>query len=117
MKATQKRQAFLAGYALGAVELRRLAEEHARWRGLSQALSGGEELRAMERELGRRLGCRKRSQQAVERAVAKVQEEDLRGLLRARYLQGYSWEAVAEACGKSLTWVKMKHEKALGRTK
>lgn len=115
-------------------EARRLSEELARWRSIAErvtppppgarvTMAGGagggrietavEHIDTLRESLAARLAALAAQRACIERAIDAVPEARLRLLLQYRYLDGLTWEAIAEKMGLSSQWVHVLHRRAL----
>lgn len=125
-----ERKAWLSRYRLSELEVRRLSEEIARWESQAAALTarygtsgggGGDDhlQRAVEKmlelrdQLAGQLEERIALRREIEEAIAGVEDERLRELLRLRYLEGWTWEKIAMQMKYSYRQVTRLHERAL----
>jgi len=122
----EEKKAWLGRYRLAGLEVQRLTEEIARWETQATTLTaryggspgGGTEdplQRSVEKilelrdELARQLQRQLTLRQEIEEAIAGVEDERLRELLRLRYLHGWTWERVAERLKCSQQWAHRLH--------
>lgn len=128
---SEEKKAWLNRYHLAGLAIRRLTGEIARWEAQAAALtarygetssSAGEDplQRAVEKmlelrdELAQELQRQMVLRREIEEAIRGVEDERLRELLRLRYLEGMTWEGVAERMGYSCRQVTRLHGQALG---
>lgn len=126
----EEKKAWLSRYRLAGLEVRRLQGELARWEAQSTALTarygvapgrGGddplqravEEILALQAELGEQLRKQVAIRREIEGSILRVEDERLRELLWLRYLEGLTWEKVAERMRCSYQWVHSLHKDAL----
>ncbi len=116
-----EKKTWLNRYCLAGLAVQRLTEEIARWEAQAVALtarygeasgSSGEDSlqRAVEKmlELRDELAADFRRQltirREIEEAIRALEDERLRELLRLRYLEGLTWDKVAERMECSQQW-------------
>ena len=121
-----EKKTWLNRYCLAGLAVQRLTEEIARWEAQAVALtarygeasgSSGEDSlqRAVEKmlELRDELAAELRRQltirREIEEAIRALEDERLRELLRLRYLEGLTWERVAERMECSQQWIHKLH--------
>lgn len=130
----EEKKTWLNRYRLAGLAVQRLTEEIARWEAQAVALtarygeasgSGGEDSlqRAVEKmlelrdelaeELRRQLAIRRE----IEEAIRVVEDERLQELLRLRYIEGLTWERVAERMGYSYMQINRLHKKGVSELK
>lgn len=129
-----EKKTWLNRYCLAGLAVQRLTEEIARWEAQAASLtarygeasgSSGEDSlqRAVEKmlelrdelaeELRRQLAIRRE----IEEAIRALEDERLRELLRLRYLEGLTWERVAENMDYSYVQTNRLHKKAVSELK
>ena len=127
----QEKKEFLQQYRAAEREEERLGREIGRWRSRAEQLpaghgpapAGGGDSRSLERamehvdELTRELTRRRDELTALRRqtgaAIDALPDPRLRELLRLRYIEGLTWERIAEKMGLSRQWVWKLHGNAL----
>lgn len=127
----QEKKEFLQRYRAAEREEERLGREIGRWfsraeqmtAGYGPAPVGGGDSRSLERamehidELTRELTRRRDELTALRRqtgaAIDALPDPRLRELLRLRYIEGLTWERIAEKMGLSRQWVWKLHGNAL----
>ena len=125
-----EKKTWLNRYCLAGLAVQRLTEEIARWEAQAVALtarygeasgSSGEDSlqRAVEKmlELRDELAAELRRQLTIRREIAEairaLEDERLRELLRLRYLEGLTWDKVAERMECSQQWIHRLHFHAI----
>lgn len=129
----QEKKAYLLQYRSSLLEERRLADELAQWRAraenstarYSAEAGGGGDGRSLEHAAEHILQVveeleRQRTELAQLRleigaAINTVSDARLRELLMLRYIDGRTWEQVAETMGLSYQWVCRLHSIAMGK--
>lgn len=105
----------------------RLLEEKRRWRdlalcrspGISPAPGGGptvkpvDKMLEVEGEIDREIDYLQEVRKEVKSAISGVEDDTMRTLLEHRYLDGLTWEQVAERMHYSREWVCRLHRKAI----
>ena len=105
----------------------RLLEEKRRWRdlalcrspGISPAPGGGptvkpeDKMLEVEEEINQEIDHLQEVRKEVKGAISGVEDDTLRTLLEYRYLDGLTWEQVAERIPCTERWVYKLHKKAL----
>lgn len=127
----QKKKKMLLKYQTAVREADRLEEEIQRWRSIAERTTGFMKLvpagsdagRSLEtaveqiNELAGQLGKRRQAavqlRQTVETAIDGVEDEQLRDLLRMRYIDDITWEQIAVTMDKSYRWACKLHGDAL----
>ncbi len=125
-----EKKTWLNRYRLAGLAVQRLTEEIARWEAQAASLtarygeasgSSGEDSlqRAVEKmlELRDELAAELRRQltirREIEEAIRVVEDERLQELLRPRYIEGLTWDKVAERIGYSYRQTMRVHGRAL----
>lgn len=129
----QEKKAYLLQYRSSLLEERRLADELAQWRARAEnstarygaEAGGGGDGRSLEHAAEHILQVvdeleRQRTELAQLRleigaAIASVSDARLRELLMLRYIDGRTWEQVAETMGYNARWVRRLHGHALAK--
>lgn len=126
----QEKKVYLKKYQEAERESSRLEEEIARWYSkaekttsvISQVPGGGgcdrlqgavEEIDGLAIRLGEQRIKSVQTRQDVDRAIQSVTGERLQRLLRYRYIDGMTWEAIAEKMECSERWIYKLHRWAL----
>ena len=128
---TEEKKAFLSRYRLAGREAQRREEELRRWESRAASVTQGwggepggsprgdalqqavEKMLELREELGRQLLRELSLRREVEEAVAGLEDPKLRQLLRLRYLDGLTWERLAERMALDCRWVQRLHARAL----
>lgn len=127
---SEEKKAWLNRYRLAGLTIRRLTGEITRWEAQAAALtarygepSGGSREDSLQRAVEKMLELRDELAQELQRqlvlrreieeAIRGVGDERLRGLLRLRYIEGLTWERVAERMECSQQWVHKLHYDAI----
>lgn len=128
----EEKKAWLGRYRLAGAAVRRLQGELARWETQAAVLTaryGGasgrgsddplqravEEMLALRDELAEELQRQVALRREIEGAVQQVEDERLRELLRLRYIEGLTWEKVAERFDCSYMQTNRLHKKAISK--
>lgn len=128
----EEKKAWLNRYRLAGAAVRRLQGEIARWEAQAAALtaryggaSGGggddplqravEEMLAQREELAEELRRQLAIRREIEGAIAQVEDERLRELLRLRYLEGWRWEKIASDWNRDIRWIFRLNSRALDK--
>ena len=116
-------------------QIDRLLEEQSRWREralkitpvLSQTPGGGESGSPIERpmdkvleideEINREIDELQTVRQEIRSALDQLEDENLKLLMEYRYIDGMTWEQVAEKMDYSRQWVTSLHRTALQKIK
>lgn len=128
----QEKKAYLLRYRDNEREIRRLQEEILRWESQSRKTTvsfggaggtGGngedrlqiavEKIVRLQNRLTQQVIERVRLREQIEDAIASVEDERLRLLLRYRYIEGWTWEHIAVELLLDYRWVLRLHGKAL----
>lgn len=127
----QEKKAKLNKYREAEAESSRLEQEITRWYSKAEKMttavklvpSGGAAGRSLENSieaidaLAGRLGDKRREtvrlRREIEDVIAAVPDGRLRMLLRYRYIDGMTWEKVADNMGLELRWTHVLHGRAL----
>ena len=123
----QEKKAYLLRYRDNEREIRRLQEEILRWESQSRKTTvsfggaGGEDrlqvavekIVRLQNRLTQQVIERVRLREQIEDAIASVEDERLRLLLRYRYIEGWTWEHIAVELDNSYQWVCHLHGMAL----
>ncbi len=127
----REKKHYLKKYMTAEKEIEDLMRERERWRErglsvtrrLSDMPRGGStaditgeaasSIAAIDREISRRILELSKARDDVERRIAAVGDDTLRRLLRLRYIEGCTWEEVAERMHYSYQWVCALHGRAL----
>lgn len=131
----QEKKAYLGRYRDNEREIRRTEEEILRWESLSRkttttmgAAGGGsngedklqaavEKIVRWQNRLTLQLAERVRLREEIEAAIGTVEDERLRLLLRYRYIDGWTWERIAEGLSLGYRWILRLHNLALTELK
>ncbi|MCD8087118.1 MAG: hypothetical protein LUE22_00820 [Oscillospiraceae bacterium] len=124
-------KAYLQRYREAGRQAARLEQEIARWKAQSQRLTasygtappGGGNGRSIEaavthvdeltRELSAQVEALLALRREVETAISAVEDARHRELLRCRYIDGQTWEQIAEAMAYDIRWIYKLHRSAL----
>lgn len=129
----EEKKAVLMRYRESERRIARMLEEKRRWAEKAAAISpvysdmprppkGGRSDRIqdavcsiadLERDIAREIGAQVRLRRRVERAVNRLEDDRLRDVVRYRYVDGYTWERIAEVMCYSPMQVCRLHAKAL----
>ncbi len=122
---------YLSRYRRMSKRIDRLLEEQSRWRErtlkitptLSQAPGGGESGSPIERpmdkvleideEINREIDELQTVRQEIRAALNQLEDENLKLLMEYRYIDGLTWEQIAEKMDYSRQWVTSLHGTAL----
>ena len=104
------KQRFLSLYLDNQREIERLDREIDLWRGRSVP-----EAYALVKLLRGRLKDAARLRFAIEQSIAGVKDQRLRLLLEYRYIDGMTWERIAELFNFDTRWLLRLHKKALAQ--
>lgn len=132
----QEKKAYLLRYRDNEREIRRLQEEILRWESQSRkttvsfggaGVTGGngedrlqvavEKIVRLQKCLAQQVIERIRLSEQIEDAIASVEDERLRLLLRYRYIEGWTWEHIAVELNYSWRQVVRIHGQALSEVK
>ena len=69
--------------------------------------------RKLKRMLAEEDACARRLQEVVEAIIDRVRSEECREVLRYRYLNGWSWQVIAERTHYSKDWLWRLHARGL----
>ncbi len=72
-----------------------------------------ESLEDARRELAAAAAAMSKARRQVAAVIKTAPTADQRIVLRRRYINGQTWEQIADACGKSRQWATMTHGEAL----
>lgn len=127
----EEKKLFLKKYIIAEKEIEDLMREREMWRQrgltvtrrLSDMPRGGRtadntaeaavSVAAIDRELERRICELTKIRDDVERRIEGVGDDTLKRLLRLRYIEGCTWETVAQRMHYSYQWVCVLHGRAL----
>ena len=128
---SQEKKAELLKYREAEMEATRLEGEITRWYSRSEKMttmvklvpggsSGGRSIETAGEaidDLAGQLGAQRAKlvsmRKAIGAAIEDVDDEKLRKVLRLKYIEGMTWERVAESMGVSRQWVTALHGRAL----
>ena len=132
----QEKKRYLSRYRVNELEIARTLEELERWRSLAekvtvelrgmpgagsgkgnQVLSSVEQIDRIQRRLDEQVCRRVKLREEIEQAIAEVEEERLRALLKYRYIDGMTWERVAVIMNYSWRQICNLHGRALEELK
>ncbi len=126
---------YLSRYRRMSKRIDRLLEEQSRWREmalkitpvLSQTPGGGESGSPIERpmdkvleidvEINREIDTLQTIRQEIREALNQLEDENLKLLMEYRYIDGMTWEQIAEKMDYSRQWVTSLHGMALQKIK
>ena len=84
------------------------------WRGERfGGMDGAAQMAALERELDARIGAYAELVRQIEATIDAVGDAQYRDVLKYRYLNGWSWQKIAERMHFSQDWVWRLHARAL----
>lgn len=129
----EEKKAVLMRYRAAERRIARMLEEKRRWAQKAAAISpvysdmprpprGGRgdriqdavcNIADLEQDIAREIGAQVRLRRRVERAVNRLEDDRLRDVVRYRYVDGYTWERIAEEMCYSPMQVSRLHAKAL----
>ena len=112
----EEKKAYLMQYRVNEREIERLQEEIAKWQSRAEKVTAGwnavpgggagegfpacvEKIAELQAELGADLERSVELHRTVSRAISAVEDSRARLLLRLRYIDGLTWERVAEKMG------------------
>lgn len=127
---SQEKIRYLRRYRLNELEIVRLKEELERWRSQAEQVTSSAEYRgktandtrlqravdrlgSTEAMLTAQLTDRVRRRDSIEAAISEVEDERLQLLLRYRYIDGLTWEKIAQKLHIDIRWVMRLHGRSL----
>ena len=129
----EEKKAYLSRYRLAGREVRRLEEELGRWESRAASVTPGyggepggsprgdalqqavERILELREDLGRQLMAEVSLRREMGAAIGSLEDPKLRLLLRLRYLDGLTWDELAEKMDLDPRWVRRLHVRALDR--
>ena len=130
-KETDAKKRFLSRFGNNELEIERLEQEIEMWESRAQRISvsfspyveGGEEYDRVQTAVGELVELRAALYERlldstslrleIEHSITQMQDERLRLLLELRYIDGLTWEKVAERLNTEYRWVLRLHNRAL----
>ena len=126
----REKKEWLGQYRLAGMEIKRLEDERDVWRsraekvtpsfclvpgggGTNRIETAAERLEAIQSKLDAAIAVQAGLRDAIEAAIGAVEDPRLRYLLERRYIDGKTWEQVAEDMGITYQWACILHGKAL----
>ena len=92
-----------------------MLERRQRYRGIAVKRGAGEAdgLAGLEADIDRRIGEYVEVVRGIEATIDRVRSEECREVLRYRYLNGWSWQVIAERTHYSKDWLWRLHARGL----
>lgn len=127
----EEKKHFLSRFCSNELEIERLEQEIAMWESRAERITvsyspyvdGGEQYDRVQTAVGElvelramlydRLMDSTTLRLEIERSIANMRDERLRLLLELRYIDGLTWEKVAESLNTEYRWVLRLHKRAL----
>ena len=97
------------------LDRQRKYHEMGAWRASYEGAVGREAMRALERELDRRITEYADKVREIEGAIDRVEDGQYRDVLKYRYLNGWNWQRISDRMHFSQDWLWHLHARALAQ--